>query len=176
MQRVEREVDSGISSVTAALGDAKALSPFFRIPGLGRTNAIERFLEGKQLVTWSADVDTDDWWRGSTPEAIVQRAMRRLNAKGRGIILMHDIHRATAMALPILLRELKANGYNVVHVVAAGERPKLIPELMPCPPLTESFADRAHQRPQRRSAQPPYQEAQRKQASSSAFVVPKRPK
>src|SRR5262249_19347473 len=51
MRRVEREVDGGINSVTAALGDAKALSPFFRIPYLGRTNAIERFLEGKQLVT-----------------------------------------------------------------------------------------------------------------------------
>jgi len=133
MRRVEREVDDGINSVTAALGDATALSPFFRIPGFGRTNAIERFLEGKQLVIWSADVDTDDWWRGSSPEAIVQRAMRRLNEKGRGIILMHDIHRKTAMALPILLKELKTNGYNVVHVVAAGERPKSVPELMASP-------------------------------------------
>jgi len=133
MRRVEREVDGGINSVTAALGDAKALSPFFRIPYLGRTNAIERFLEGKQLVTWSADVDTNDWWRGSSPGAIVKRTMRRLNAEGHGIILMHDIHRATAMALPILLKELKTNGYNVVHVVAAGERPKSIPELMALP-------------------------------------------
>jgi hypothetical protein len=47
------------------------------------------------------------------------------------------------MALPILLKELKANGYSVVHVVAAGERPKSIPELMALPapdekaPLTE---------------------------------------
>ena len=127
---------SGINSVTVALGDAKALSPFFRIPGLGRTNAIERFLEGKQLVTWSADVDTNDWWRGSSPGAIVKRAMRRLNAQGRGIILMHDIHRKTAMALPILLKELKANGYNVVHVVAAGERPTSIPE-----PIVSSTSD-----------------------------------
>jgi peptidoglycan/xylan/chitin deacetylase (PgdA/CDA1 family) len=133
MRRVEREVDGGINSVTAALGDAKALSPFFRVPGLGRTNAIEWFLEGKQLVTWSADVDTNDWWRGSSPAAIVKRTMRRLNATGRGIILMHDIHRATAMALPILLKELKANGYNVVHIMAAGERPKSIPELMALP-------------------------------------------
>src|SRR5262249_57670351 len=105
MRRVEREVDGGINSVTAALDDAKALSPFFRIPYLGRTNAIERFLEGKELVTWSADVDTDDWWR-STPEAIVKRAMQRLNAQGRGIILMHDIHRSTAMPLPTLLTNL----------------------------------------------------------------------
>jgi hypothetical protein len=47
--------------------------------------------------------------------------------------LLHDIHRATAMALPILLKELKANGYNVVHVVAGGERPKSIPELIALP-------------------------------------------
>jgi hypothetical protein len=63
----------------------------------------------------------------------VKRTMRRLNAKGRGIILMHDIHRATAMALPMLLKELKANGYNVVHVVAVGEGPKSIPELIALP-------------------------------------------
>ena len=137
MRRFEREVDGGINSVTAALGDAKAPSPFFRIPYLGRTNAIERFLERKQLVTWSADVDTNDWWRGSSPRAIVNRTMRQLNAKGRGIILMHDIHRATAMALPILLKELKTNGYNVVHVMAAGERPKSIPELMALPASDE---------------------------------------
>jgi len=136
MQRVEREVDGGINSVTAALDDAKALSPFFRVPGFGSTNAIERFLEGKHLVIWSADVDTDDWWRRSTPEAIVQRAMQRLNARGSGIILMHDIHNKTAMALPILLKELKANGYNVVHVVAAGERPTSIPE-----PIVSSTSD-----------------------------------
>ena len=128
-KRVESEVDGGIASVEAALGDPKAVSPFFRIPGFGRTKAIESFLESKGLVTWSADVDTDDWWRGTTPKQIVQRAMRRLNAKGRGIVLLHDIHPATALALPMLLKELKANGYHVVQVVAAGERPKSVPEI-----------------------------------------------
>jgi peptidoglycan/xylan/chitin deacetylase (PgdA/CDA1 family) len=129
LARVEREVDGGIASVDGALGNPMAVSPFFRIPGLGRTKAIEHFLEKKGLVTWSADVDTDDWWRGSTPAAIVQRAMRRLNAKGRGIILMHDIHPATALALPSLLKALKAGGYRVVQVVAAGERPKSLPQV-----------------------------------------------
>ena len=59
--------------------------------------------------------------------------MRRLNAKGRGILLMHDIHPATAMALPTLLKELKANGYHVVQVVASGERPKSVPVLVASP-------------------------------------------
>jgi hypothetical protein len=56
--------------------------------------------------------------------------MQRLNARGRGIILMHDIHPATALALPGLLKELKANGYHVVQVIAAGEHPKVLPELV----------------------------------------------
>jgi peptidoglycan/xylan/chitin deacetylase (PgdA/CDA1 family) len=133
MQRVASEVNGGIASVDGALGDPKAVSPFFRIPGLGRTNAIEHFLEHKGLVTWSADIDTNDWWRGTTPSALIQRTMRRLNAKGRGILLMHDIHPATALALPALLKALKAGGYHVVHVVAAGERPKALPEVVATP-------------------------------------------
>jgi len=130
MQRVEREVDDGIASVDAALGDPNAVAPFFRIPGLGRTNAIDNFLESKKLVTWSADIDTNDWWRGTSPSQLIKRAMRRLNAKGRGILLMHDIHPATAMALPMLLKELKSQGYHVVQVVPAGERPASVPELI----------------------------------------------
>ena len=133
MQQVEREVDDGIASVGAALGDPKAVAPFFRIPGFGRTNAIDHFLESKSLVTWSADVDTDDWWRGTTPSQLVKRAMKRLNAKGRGILLLHDIHPATALALPTLLKELKAQGYHVVQVVPAGERPASVPVLVASP-------------------------------------------
>jgi peptidoglycan/xylan/chitin deacetylase (PgdA/CDA1 family) len=133
IQRVASEVNGGIASVDAALGDPKAVSPFFRIPGLGRTNAIEHFLENKGLVTWSADIDTNDWWRGTTPAALIQRTMRRLNAKGRGILLMHDIHPATALALPALLKKLKESGYHIVQVVAAGKRPKSLPEVVATP-------------------------------------------
>jgi peptidoglycan/xylan/chitin deacetylase (PgdA/CDA1 family) len=133
LQRVGSEVEGGIASVDAALGDPKALSPFFRIPGLARTNAIDNYLASKALVTWSADVVADDWFRHITAKTIVQRAMQRLEAKGRGILLLHDIHSATAMALPTLLQELKARGFRVVQVVAAGDRPKFVPELLASP-------------------------------------------
>ena len=133
LQRVESEVEGGVASVDAALGDAKALSPFFRIPGLGRTSAIDNYLTSKALVTWSADVVADDWFRRITAKTIVQRAMQRLEAKGRGILLLHDIHPATAMALPMLLKELKVHGFHVVHVVAAGDRPKFVPEVFASP-------------------------------------------
>ncbi len=133
LQRVASEVNGGIASVDAALGDPKAVSPFFRIPGLGRTNAIEHFLENRGLVTWSADIDTNDWWRGTTPSALISRTMRRLGAKGRGILLMHDIHPATALALPALLKRLKEGGYRIVHVVATGDRPESLPEVVATP-------------------------------------------
>jgi peptidoglycan-N-acetylglucosamine deacetylase len=138
LQRIGSEVESGIASVDAALGNPKALSPFFRIPGLARTNAIDNYLASKALVTWSADVVADDWFRHITAKTIVQRAMQRLEAKGRGILLLHDIHPATAMALPTLLQELKARGFHVVQVVAAGDRPKLVPELLASPAAEKS--------------------------------------
>ena len=133
IQRVKSEVEGGIVSVDAALGDPKALSPFFRIPGLGKTSAIDDYLASKQLVNWSADVVADDWFRRITAKTIVQRAIQRLEVKGRGILLLHDIHPATAMALPMLLKELKARGFHVVQVVAAGDRPKFVPELLASP-------------------------------------------
>ena len=133
LQRVASEVESGVTSVDVALGDPKALSPFFRIPGLARNNAIDNYLASKSLVTWSADVVADDWFRRISAKAIVQKAMRRLEAKGRGILLLHDIHPATATALPILLQELKARGFRVVQVVATGDRPKFLPERLASP-------------------------------------------
>jgi hypothetical protein len=79
-------------------------------------------------VTWSADVVGDDWKRIGARE-IVRRTMRRLEEKGRGILLFHDIHATTAAALPIILKELKERGYHVVQVVADGERPESLPDL-----------------------------------------------
>ena len=43
--------------------------------------------------------------------------MTKLAKHGKGIILMHDFQRATGEAMPELLRQLKAGGYKVVHLV-----------------------------------------------------------
>ena len=137
LPQVEHEVDGGIAAVQAAIGDPRAVAPFFRIPGLARSDTIESFLASRSLVTWSADVVADDWFRRITPQRIVQRAIQRLEAKGRGILLLHDIHPATALALPSLLKELKEHGYKVVHVIPTGELPKSVPEL-PAPSATAS--------------------------------------
>ena len=129
LPRVESEVSDGIASVQAAVGDPKAVAPFFRIPGLARSYQVDEYLASKSLAVWSADEDADDWFKRVTPELIVRKAMRRIEAKGhRGVLLLHDIHPGTALALPMLLKELKEHGYRIVQAVPTGERPPSVPE------------------------------------------------
>jgi peptidoglycan/xylan/chitin deacetylase (PgdA/CDA1 family) len=46
VERARQEIDDGIASVKAALGDDAALAPFFRIPGLSRADGVESRLPG----------------------------------------------------------------------------------------------------------------------------------
>ncbi|MCP4618539.1 MAG: polysaccharide deacetylase family protein [Bradyrhizobium sp.] len=119
LDRSKAEIDGGIASVTAALGDqSAALSPFFRIPGLARNDGIEEYTRSKGLQIWSADFPADDW-RHVSSARVHDLAMQRLKAKGKGILLLHDIQPRTVAALPKILQDLKAGGYRIVHVVAA---------------------------------------------------------
>ena len=60
----------------------------------------------------------------SPPQRVYDLAIQRLEAKGKGILLLHDIQARTVAALPRILHELKARGYRIVHVVpATPERP-----------------------------------------------------
>ncbi|WFU19991.1 polysaccharide deacetylase family protein [Bradyrhizobium sp. CB3481] len=121
--RSKQEIEQGIASVTAALGDGGGLSPFLRIPGLRRTDEIEDYAAAKGLQLWSADFPADDW-RDVTANRVYELAMQRLEKKGKGILLLHDIQPRTVAALPRILREMKARGYRIVHVVpATAERP-----------------------------------------------------
>jgi peptidoglycan/xylan/chitin deacetylase (PgdA/CDA1 family) len=120
VEKIRHEIDRGISDVSAALGDPKYLAPFFRIPGLARSDVVESELAARGLVVFSSDTDADDWHRHIKPNQIVALAMRRLEALGKGILLLHDIHPATAAALPGLLQQLKDNGFHIVQVVPAA--------------------------------------------------------
>ena len=118
IERARQEIDDGIASVTAALGDKAAVSPFLRIPGLARNDDIEEYAASKGLQIWSADFPADDW-RHISSARVYDLAMQRLAAKGKGILLLHDIQPRTVAALPAILRELKRRGYRIVHVVPA---------------------------------------------------------
>jgi peptidoglycan/xylan/chitin deacetylase (PgdA/CDA1 family) len=113
---VKSEIEQGIASIGAVLGKDTAANAFFRIPGFLRRQEVESYLQSRRLMTWSADVVADDW-RHINASEVVRRALARLDEKGKGILLLHDIQPATALALPELLRQLKTKGYRIVHVV-----------------------------------------------------------
>jgi peptidoglycan/xylan/chitin deacetylase (PgdA/CDA1 family) len=123
LERSLQEIEQGIASVTAALGDGTAPAPFLRIPGLRVNDGMEAFARSKGLQIWSADFPADDW-RNVSASRVYDLAIQRLEAKGKGILLLHDIQPRTVAALPRILHELKTRGYRIVHVVpATPDRP-----------------------------------------------------
>ena len=123
-----KEIEGGFESLRTVLGDPKTIAPFFRIPGLLRQDSVERYLAAHGYATWSLDFLADDWTHISANE-IARRALQRIEARRRGILLLHDIQPATALALPTILAELKARGYKIVHVVpATADRPAIVAE------------------------------------------------
>jgi len=88
-----------------------------------RAEAVENYLISRGIQVWSADFPADDW-RHVSSDRVYQLAIQRLEAKGKGILLLHDIQARTVAAFPKIIRDLKARGYRIVHVVpATAERP-----------------------------------------------------
>lgn len=124
IEKAEAEINGGIEWTSAAMTDpSKQLAPFFRIPGLMRAEGVENHLISRGIQVWSADFPADDW-RHVSSDRVYQLAMQRLEAKGKGILLLHDIQARTVAAMPKIIRDLKARGYRIVHVVpATADRP-----------------------------------------------------
>jgi peptidoglycan/xylan/chitin deacetylase (PgdA/CDA1 family) len=136
---VKAEIEQGIASVNSVVGARSAATAFFRIPGFLRRQEVEAYLQSRRLMTWSADVVADDWKHINAHE-VVRRTMARLDEKGKGIVLLHDIQPATALALPELLRQLKLKGYRIVQVVPAKDEMSVSVAARPAPPATEAAA------------------------------------
>jgi peptidoglycan/xylan/chitin deacetylase (PgdA/CDA1 family) len=109
----EAQIELGLSAVQEALG--RPVAPFFRFPYLRDTAASLGYIRERQLSAFAIDVDSRDF-ETRDADLVSERVLKDLEARGRGIVLMHDIHSATAKALPSLLAELKARGYRIVHL------------------------------------------------------------
>ncbi len=121
LDRLRGEIDGGIADIASAFGgDPRYLAPFFRIPGLERSDMIESELAARGLIVFSTDTLADDWHRNITSAQITSLAISRLEALGKGILLLHDIHPKTVAALPNILAQLKTNGFHIVQVVPSA--------------------------------------------------------
>lgn len=111
------EIAKGERAVQLALaGGGQVLSPFFRFPYLSQTRFLRTNLMQGSMVVLDVDIDSKDYYRDS-PEVIAARTMARLETRGSGIILFHDIHQRTVETLPLFLAQLEERGYSVVRLV-----------------------------------------------------------
>jgi hypothetical protein len=75
------------------------------------------YLGTRNVSAFSADFDSQDF-KIHKPDLVIASVMTKLKKNGKGIILMHDFQHGTAIALPEILAQLKANGYRIVQVKA----------------------------------------------------------
>jgi peptidoglycan/xylan/chitin deacetylase (PgdA/CDA1 family)/uncharacterized caspase-like protein len=85
--------------------------PLFRFPYGARNAEGEELLQQAHLRSILWNVDSMDW-ADPVPNSIANRVLQEVDKQGRGIILFHDIHQRTTVALPIVLDRLVAEGYR----------------------------------------------------------------
>lgn len=119
------EIRAGQLSVADALEPIGLKpAPFFRFPYLADRPSLRFALAGQGIVAIDVDVDSKDYFQTSA-SLLKERTLKALEARGRGIILLHDIHMRTVEMLPGLLADLQARGFKVVRLVPAGAAPLL---------------------------------------------------
>ena len=114
IEMAKQEIEMGVSAVHMAVGGPTA--PFFRFPDLQQPPELMSYLGTRNMAIFSTDIDTFDF-KLRKPDDVIKSAMTKLAKNGKGILLMHDFQHNTAEALPELLRQLKAGGYKIVHMV-----------------------------------------------------------
>jgi peptidoglycan/xylan/chitin deacetylase (PgdA/CDA1 family) len=131
VERAEAEIDRGIAAVDQAVygsgGSTPKVTPkitpkttpktpFFRFPGFASSPALLELLAKRHITVFGADLWASDWNR-MRPDYERKLVLQRLAKTHGGIVLFHDTQAQTAKMLPDLLRDLKRQGYRIVHVV-----------------------------------------------------------
>jgi len=119
------EIEKGISAVSVALG-GKPIAPFIRFPALRHPPEMVKYVGSRNIAMFSTDIDSFDF-KARKPEPVIETVMKKLDKRGKGIILMHDFQGSTALAIGPLLDRLHAGGYKVVQI-KGKEALKSLPE------------------------------------------------
>jgi len=108
----EREIEDTNALLTMVTGQKNTV---FRPPYGSRDDGLQTLTEEKGMRSVMWNIDSKDWG-DPMPDSIVDRVMKNLEQKKRGIILFHDIHKQTITALPKLLEKLNKQGYQYVDL------------------------------------------------------------
>ena len=112
-KRAQDEIERGFAALDAATGGG--IAPFFRFTGLNDSAALLGYLQKRGVATFTVDVVSDDSFIAD-PDELIRLTLKRVENRGGGILLFHDIKPGTAKALPAILEGLKNRGFKVVHL------------------------------------------------------------
>jgi peptidoglycan/xylan/chitin deacetylase (PgdA/CDA1 family)/tetratricopeptide (TPR) repeat protein len=108
--RLETEIDESKRIIEEVTNSHIAL---FRPPYGARNEKVAAALAARQLRAFLWNVDALDW-SDPIPTSIANRVVQQVEANGRGVILLHDVHSQTTEALPLILETLQTRGYRFV--------------------------------------------------------------
>lgn len=105
-----KEISGGHQAVFEAIG---WVDPFFRFPYGEASPELKEYLADHSVGEFMWNVDSNDWKQRGLNE-MINDTINQIESRGRGIVLFHDVHHRTALALPEFLNRLHARGYSVV--------------------------------------------------------------
>jgi peptidoglycan/xylan/chitin deacetylase (PgdA/CDA1 family)/tetratricopeptide (TPR) repeat protein len=111
----EAERNAEIDQTNAILETiAGRKTELFRAPyGARNKDILDRIAtENMRSVMWN--IDAQDW-ADPIPESIAMRALHQFNQQHKGILVLHDIHQQSVMALSPIIEELMRQNYTFLE-------------------------------------------------------------
>lgn len=94
------EIDDGRKAIERVAG---VTVPWFRAPYGVRCDRVDTMLGERGISHFHWDLDPQEWKHGSTKKTVEYVTKQLGRMKGRNVLLMHDIKKATVEALPEIL-------------------------------------------------------------------------
>lgn len=104
------ELDKTNALINKSKGQSNTL---FRPPYGSRDKELDKLAAKDGMISVMWNIDSMDW-ADPIPESIADRTMLELEKTKKGILLFHDIHKQSVLALPSILTALAERGYRVV--------------------------------------------------------------
>ncbi|MNJ99837.1 Peptidoglycan-N-acetylglucosamine deacetylase [compost metagenome] len=123
------EIRGGHQAIYDVLG---WVDPFFRFPYGESSPDLANYLKNNQVGEFYWAIDSEDW-KAQSYENLLKKTLAQIDARGRGVVLFHDIQRRTAEVLPQFLRELYNRGFSVVLLQPADANAKYNSKLVTKP-------------------------------------------
>ncbi len=120
-QGLDKEINQAVSVAQDKVGVQPATGKksfrFFRCPYGAcyspASPAIRSRLANIDLIHAFWTVDSLDWKYSKDPERVYQLTIKGMQASGRGVVLMHDIHASTVVATRKVLTWIKSQKYRL---------------------------------------------------------------